>query len=238
MAPRSARLTSIDVLRAFAAQLRNFEAEGSSALDTLEMEGRRPAEWIENDRARYWPAEARKASYALAEARMALQKAELAGSSDLGRYCHDERKALEKARLRLRLTEEKTQAVRQWRSRILKEVDEFRGHLTRLREYLGGEFQQAFTTLERMATALERYAELQRLATADDLPPFLFDTTSAEPGDAAPHQEDIATASQGAAEDTHNVLESQPVSEPTGSTISINAERDLPPSLEAEHESV
>jgi hypothetical protein len=159
MAARSAHLTSIEVLRTFMASLRKFEQEITSAIDTLEMEGRRPADWVEHDRAHYWPAEEKKASHALSEARVALQKAEMAGSSSEQRYCYDERKMLEKAKRRLRTAEEKSQAVRRWRSRILKEVDEFLGQLTRMREYMGRDFQQSLVALQRMASALERYTE-------------------------------------------------------------------------------
>jgi hypothetical protein len=178
MSARSVHLTSIDVLRSFMAALRKFEQEVLSALDTLEMEGRRPADWVEHNRAHYWPAEEKRASHALSESRVALQKAEMAGSSSEQRFCYDERKALEKAKKRLRTAEEKSQAVRRWRSRIFKEVDEFLGQLTRMREFMGSDFQQGLVALERMASALERYTELKQSPAVDAVTPTPTNSSS------------------------------------------------------------
>ena len=58
----TAKITSLDALLNFKVALLRFSAEVEAALVTLELEARRPMEWIEGDRARYWPQQVRKAS--------------------------------------------------------------------------------------------------------------------------------------------------------------------------------
>ena len=115
MAAQSANVTSLEALRNFKVALVKFAAEVESALMAMELEARRPVEWIEGDRARYWPQQIRKASNRVSEARLALDRCQVRISSEDEKSCYDERKALEKAKRRLQLAEEKTQAVRQWR---------------------------------------------------------------------------------------------------------------------------
>ena len=67
-------------------------------------------DWIEHDRARYWPHEARKASDAMAAARSELERQELAIRQEDKRSCYEARLALEQAKRRLRMAEEKVRA--------------------------------------------------------------------------------------------------------------------------------
>jgi hypothetical protein len=161
MAARKAHLSSIEAVRALKAALVQFGAEVQAALDALELESRRPVEWIEHDQSQYWPREVLKRSDRLSEARLALQKCELTIDGSESRYCYDERKALERAKQRMRTAEEKVQAVRRWRATIRKEVEEFQVQVEKLRHYLTSDFLQAGVALERMAAALDRYVEQQ-----------------------------------------------------------------------------
>jgi hypothetical protein len=153
----TANITSLAALASLKAALVQFEEDARNALVWLELESRRPIEWIEHDRTRYWPAQVRKASDALSEARLALERCESSGSSDFRRDCYDERKALERAKRRLNLAEEKIEAVRRWRHALKKEVEAFGTELARLRGHLDADFLQAVAGVERMLEALDRY---------------------------------------------------------------------------------
>lgn len=159
MARAHANLTSIEALRTLRGALAEFSSEVSAALVALDLEGRRPVEWIDSDRPRYWPAQVQKASNELSEARLALQRCELTIDGDETRYCYDERKALEKAKRRLRLCEEKVQAVKRWRMRIHKEVQEFQVQIAKLKGYVEHDLVQAMAALGRMAEALDKYTQ-------------------------------------------------------------------------------
>src|SRR5438093_11180043 len=120
----TANVNSIDAPRQFRAALVRFVAEVEAALVTLDLEAHRSIEWIEGDRPRYWRQATRKASEAVGEARVALERCQVRISGEDTKYCYDERKALEKAKRRLQLAEEKVQAVRRWRLERRKAAEE------------------------------------------------------------------------------------------------------------------
>jgi hypothetical protein len=159
MTGHTANVTSLDALRSFRAALVRFAADVEAALITLELEARRPVEWIEDDRSRYWPQQIRKASEMVSEAKLALERCEIRISGEDSKYCYDERKALEKAKRRLQLAEEKTQAVRRWRMQMHKESEEFQTQIARLKQYLENDLARAVAALDRITTALDRYTE-------------------------------------------------------------------------------
>jgi hypothetical protein len=159
MAGQAANIHSIDALRGFRLALKAFEASVHDALTTLELEARRPVAWVEGDRSGYWVQQERKAADGLIEARLTLEKCELTTSADNRKFCYDERKLLEKAKLRLRLTEAKVQSVKRWRMQIRKETQEFQVQVSKMRRYMEHEFLGSVAALERMIEALQRYAE-------------------------------------------------------------------------------
>lgn len=159
MAARAANITSTEAVRRMRVALQQFRAAAQDALVQLELESRRPVEWIEQDRIRYWPEQVRKASDAVNSARIALERCELAIRPEDKRSCYDEKKAFENAKLRLRLTESKVQAVRRWRVKVKKEVEEFQVQLARMQWFLDSDFLRAIAALERMAEALDRYTQ-------------------------------------------------------------------------------
>lgn len=159
MARRSASVHSIDAIRRLKIALEQFAHHVGETLVTLELESRRPMEWIENDRARYWPRELRKASDRVSEARIALERCQLTAEPGEHRSCYDERKALEKAKRRLELCEAKIPIVQRWRGKLRKEIEEFKVQVARLNGYLEADVPRALAALERMAVALEQYAQ-------------------------------------------------------------------------------
>ena len=158
MAARSANITSIEAIRTFATALIAFEDGAEDAAVQLELEARRPVAWIDELSA-YWPKEVRKASDSLSEARISLEKCELTISGEDRKSCYDERKALEKAKRRLRTAEEKVQAVRRWKVQISKEVEEFQVQIAKLRQFLESDLVRSITSLKRMNEALEQYVQ-------------------------------------------------------------------------------
>ena len=155
----TANVNSIDAPRQFRAALVRFVAEVEAALVTLDLEAHRSIEWIEGDRPRYWRQEARKASEAVGEARVALERCQVRISGEDTKYCYDERKALEKAKRRLQMAEEKVQAVRRWRVELHKAVEDLQVQLARAKHYLETDMTKAIAALDRIAAALDRYAE-------------------------------------------------------------------------------
>ena len=156
----SANVTSIDSIRLIRLALQQFQSDAQNALMQLELEGRRPVTWIENDRRPYWERAVRKASDQQSEARVALERAELTTSAEEHKFAYDERKALEKAKRRLRLCEEKIQKVKRWRTVIHKESEEFEAQVAKLKRYLEHDLVQGVALLGRLAESLDKYVQL------------------------------------------------------------------------------
>jgi len=158
MASRAANLTSIDAIRSFALALIQFEEAADDALVQLELESRRPVAWVD-EQAMYWPAEVRKASDAVSEARLTLERCEITISGDDRKSCYDERKAFEKAKRRLHRAEAKVPIVRRWKIQIRKEVEEFEVQIAKLRQFLESDFVRGIAALQRMSEALDQYVQ-------------------------------------------------------------------------------
>ena len=161
---QTANLTSTDAPRQFRAALVRFVADVEAALIALELEGRKPVEWVESNRPQYWRQAARKASEQLAEARVALERCQVRISSEDAQYCYDERKALEKAKRRVELADAKIQSLRRWRVEMQKSVEELQVQLGRAKHYLETDIVKAIAALDRITAALDRYIEQRQVS--------------------------------------------------------------------------
>ena len=155
----AAHITSTDAIRDFRTALQEYEADVRDAIAQLLLELRRSLDWVEHDRARYWPAEVRAASDAVIQAQNELARCESAIRAEDRRACYEQRMALEKAKQRQRLTEQKVRAVRRLRVSVQQEADAMHGRLLRLADFLDTEFPRALAALGRMSAALEKYTE-------------------------------------------------------------------------------
>jgi hypothetical protein len=162
-----AKVTSTEVLRNLTAALHRFESDARDGITELLLELRRAKDWIEHDRARYWPREVHRASDAVAVARHDLERCEMALRQEDKRSCYEQRLALDRAQRRLRLAEDKVRAARRWRVTMQRQADHFEGRLARLVNYLDADLPRAVAALERMLAALDRYTERPAPAPRD-----------------------------------------------------------------------
>lgn len=156
---QSARVTSIEALEKFRTSLGEVELALRNILVELNLEYRRVAEWIEQTMPAYWPAQARKASDRLTEALHELERCQTRIGSDEAPSCYEQKKAVERARRRLRLCEEKTRIVRKWKIKLAQEATESQGNIGGIANYLDADIPRALVELEQMVQALRRYSE-------------------------------------------------------------------------------
>ena len=154
---RSADVTSIDAIRGFRAALLQFGGEAEDAIVMLILEARKAIQWLQQDRARYWPEQTRKAQEWVVQARNELDRCQLHYGSENAPSCFDQKKRLERAKRRLRLCEEKVKAVKRWTNTIRQELDDFDGELAKMRNWLETDLPRAAALLERMVRALDKY---------------------------------------------------------------------------------
>ncbi len=160
----SAKVTSIDAIQAFAAALERFQEEVSNALEELGLQVRRAKEWVQDDRKRYWDRQVRRGWEKVTEAKVQLEGAKtFRRIADYRPSCIDEKKAHEAAKRRLRLAEEKVEAVRHWSRAVEHAVSEYRGETGPLAAWLEVDAPQAVATLRRLTDALDTYVAISSL---------------------------------------------------------------------------
>ena len=142
-----------------------FQADAQDGVTQLVLEVRRATDWLENDRVKYWADQYRKASEAMAQARNELERRQLTYGSEETPSCYEQKKALELAKRRLRLCEEKRKTVQRWIRTVHSELHEFEGQVARMNETLDMDLPRSVAALERMLAALEKYAQVVVPAT-------------------------------------------------------------------------
>lgn len=163
---RLVKVTSIDVVERFAAALKVFEDDARGALDAVEMEVRKALHWIGQEQKEYWIQRVRRGWDEVSAARQQLERKLMFYPGDDRPSCHDERLALEAAKQRLRIAQEKVDSVRRWSHRAEQEVNEYVGAVSQLRRWMEHELPRAKADLARMARALEDYVALDAAAEA------------------------------------------------------------------------
>lgn len=156
---RAADVRSVDAVRAFKADLIEFQLSLRQTLEILTNEVRRGIQWLESDRSAYWPAQTRKASDALAEARNRLERCLLAAQDQQQRSCYDETKALEQAKQRLAYAQQKVRVTKHWLRVVRQQADEFQSRLARLDSMVENDLPRGIAMLERLARTLDQYVQ-------------------------------------------------------------------------------
>ena len=177
----SANVTSIDAISHFKVAFHKFAKELRDAVTTLDLESSRAIDWIENDRANFWPRETKRAGERLNEARNNLERARTTSRSGDARSCYQEKKEVKSAEQRLRYCEDQIIVVRAWRRKLEHEFEEFRGKIGRLHHVADVEVDRAIAALDRILRALDGYIERSTPSAAAKTEPFVSDVDDAGP---------------------------------------------------------
>jgi hypothetical protein len=195
--PRAADVKSVRAVRAFKKDLIDFQNQLHQTLELLHSEVRRGIEWLQIDRARYWPAQIRRASDAVSEARINLERCQLAIRADERRSCTDEKKALDRAQRRLAYAEQKVRTTKHWLRVVNHEADEFQSRLARLEHMVEHDLPRGIAQLERLARALDRYVGSRSASTQPaDGPADAEREDRGEPDDAKTDRQDTRAESE------------------------------------------
>lgn len=161
---RLAKVTSIDVIEHFAAAMTCFGEDARTSLEGIDMEVRRALNWIQREQKDYWTQRIRRGWDEVNIARKELERKLMFYPGDDRPSTHDERLALEAAKRRLQLAQEKVEAVKRWSHRAQREANEYIGAIQPLKAWLEFELPNALADLGRMARALEDYVALESSA--------------------------------------------------------------------------
>jgi hypothetical protein len=153
-----AYVNSIAAIQDFKNALVMYVAESNQGTSNLDTEIRRAYDWIAVDRAQFWRNEIRRANDAVVRAKDELHHARtFKRIDDYVPSCIDERKALERAQQRLKLAEEKAEAVKKWTRALQHELNEYAGRRAQFTAVLEVDLPKAMAGLERIMAALDDY---------------------------------------------------------------------------------
>ena len=156
---QSARVSSIDALKALHATLARFGPEAREALGAAEIEIRRVFDYLE-ERLKYWLRQVDRRHEDLNRARSDLAHARAIRQGERSGYVEQEI-AVRKAQVRLREAEEKVVTVRRWLLHLPQAVNEYQGPSRRLAGLLDADLRQGLAILEQRIAALDAYVALE-----------------------------------------------------------------------------
>jgi len=191
-----ARVTSVDVLQTIAVALQKFSDDANATLDDLDVELHRALEWIQHDRKEFWKNEYRRCDQRVAEARVELLQAQSSRKvGDFRPSCVDEQRALERAKQRFRIAEQKIQAVKHWTIAIERAVNDCQRSRIQFSSWINSDMEKAIFVLNQMSDRLESYLSLE--VPADPNAPVTLPTSSQqeESHDTTPTESDNSTLS-------------------------------------------
>ncbi|MBS0265394.1 MAG: hypothetical protein JSS02_25895 [Planctomycetes bacterium] len=181
----SAQVKSIDAVVAFRGSLRMFQDQAARALLSLDEQAQGALQWLEHDAPAYWRNQIRVCYDEVGRARAALETCKMKKVGDYRPACIEEQEALRQAQRRLREAEEKLEVVRRWRQRVVDELDEYRGRVSRFRETVEAGLPRSLALLDRTINALDAYLDrpepVENSGTAPASPPNLDATAGGKP---------------------------------------------------------
>ena len=154
----TARVLDITAIERFKAGLAQFGESIKTGLLEADSEIERAMGWLERDRIMHWRRQIQGRREEVATAKSALFRKQLQGSAKDGRpSIVDEKIALDRAKSRLKIAEERHRACKRWRTRIEQEYAVYKGHVQALSSAADRGVPEALALLERMLLHLEAY---------------------------------------------------------------------------------
>jgi chromosome segregation ATPase len=158
-----AKVSSIEAIETFRANLIVYLDKAQKALDEISDEVRRTRTWIESDRRTHWEHEAKRRARKLEEAQQAVFSARL---SSLRGSFSAEQLAAQKAKRACQEAEEKMRKLKFWFRHYDSRVEPVAKQVDKLRDVLDQHMREAVHSLTRTTKSLSEYAELRPPSSA------------------------------------------------------------------------
>jgi hypothetical protein len=159
MSSEFARVTSVEALSDFRAQLCTFGERARDGLSSVQMEAQRMLDWI-GDQEKSWQRECRRWEESVNQARAELARRRMVRIGDRAPDCTEQEDILRAALSRRDDAEEKLNKTRRWLPAFRRALDEYHGPARQLAGFLEGEQPRALALLQQKIDALEAYARL------------------------------------------------------------------------------
>ena len=158
-----AKISSIEALEAFRADLIQYIAKARVALEDVEGDVRRTQGWLDTDRTQHWGMEMKKRMKKLHQAEQELYSANLTNPQASNAI---QKMAVHKAKRMVEEAEEKFQVVKKWRQAFDSRATPLLRQLDPMFHVVGQQLPKGVHTLGESIKALQAYAEKQAPTTA------------------------------------------------------------------------
>jgi DNA repair exonuclease SbcCD ATPase subunit len=176
---QSARVSSIEAVKAFREALCTFSEDAQRALCAADQEIRRTLDGLQA-RLQYWQRMVRECQEEVTRAKTALIQRRWGHHEGRGPGTTEQEIALRKAQARLKEAEAKVETVRRWQLQLPQAIHEYEGPARQLAGWLDADLRHVVAILDQRLAALEAYVALTPSSPAD---PAAAETES---GDGAP----------------------------------------------------
>lgn len=166
-----ANVHSLAAMREFRVRLLEFADVAIDVTASLQQQVMSFLDWLEHDRPNFWKQYMLRSFDVIAQARSDLEKCQMRTVAGHRPTCYEEKLALQAAKQRLEMAQEKVEAVSRWCAFVRHEIDEYDGRRGSLQRYIESDFAKTVATLERMILAIEAYAEIESSAEEPVPPP-------------------------------------------------------------------
>jgi hypothetical protein len=167
--PGPAQVRSTQAIEALQVSLARFQQRVQAALDALDSELHRAADWVEHDRPSHWRTATHEAEDAVHQAKLELERCLLFSLAGERPACREQKAALKKAQARLAYCREKAEVVKHWQRNFRHESFEFDGRVGQLRRLLEHDVPRARAILAKIVRRLDEY-QIERPPDAFDIP--------------------------------------------------------------------
>jgi len=150
------RISSIDALEAFRADLIQYVEKARVALEDAESEARRTRSWLDMDRTGYWAGQCKQRTKLLEQAEAELYNVTLSSPRESHVF---QKMAVVKARRNLQEAEEKMRVVKHWRQTFENRSTPLLRQLDPMFFLVGQHLPKGIHALGEAIKALQAYAE-------------------------------------------------------------------------------
>lgn len=158
---QSAKVTSIDTLESFRANLVVYMAKAGRVLDDVTDDIARTKVWLQTDRVMYWKKEVRQRQKVLDQANAELMTERLADNREA---IQARRIAVRKAKDKVQEAEERLARVKYWIRHYESAVEAKTKVVHQMRHFLDYDLKKALAYLEGTSKSLIEYAEIRPAA--------------------------------------------------------------------------
>jgi predicted ATPase len=154
--PQQARVTSLDAIEAFRANLIVYLSQARPALEEVSADVLRTRMWLENDQRTHWENQLRRRAKQLEAAQQALFSARL---SNLGHETAAQQMDFHRARRAMDEAETKLRIVKKWSREFEGHVQPLVKQVEKLHTIFSNDMAQAVIYLAQVINTLAAYAE-------------------------------------------------------------------------------